>query len=71
VLKTNTLRCLLFLAATQGLEIQQLDIRTAFLYGELDEEIYRYPPESTNYGPNIILTLKKSLCDEAGTKSFS
>jgi hypothetical protein len=44
VAKITTTRVLLALAALHDLEIDQLDIKTAFLYGELSEEIYVDPP---------------------------
>ena len=34
------LRMLLALAANQDLEVVQMDIKIAFLHGDLDEEIY-------------------------------
>jgi hypothetical protein len=36
----TTIRVLLSLAASHGLILHQMDIKTAFLHGELDEEIY-------------------------------
>jgi hypothetical protein len=40
VAKQDTLRMILSFVAVYDLEMHQLDIKTAFLYGELDEEIY-------------------------------
>ena len=40
VTRLTTIRVLLFLAASYGLLIHQMDIKTAFLNGELEEEIY-------------------------------
>lgn len=45
VVKFNSVRILLSIAATLDLDIQQMDVKTAFLYGELVEEIYMKQPE--------------------------
>lgn len=52
---------LLSLAAQNGYEILQLDTKTAFLYGELEENIYMYPPEGLIHEPNKVCKLIKSL----------
>jgi hypothetical protein len=47
VTKFSTIRILLALAAKLDLEIHQMDVKSAFLNGELDEEIYlEMPPGS-------------------------
>jgi hypothetical protein len=38
--RMTTIRVLLSLAASYGLIVHQMDVKTAFLNGELDEEIY-------------------------------
>src|SRR5947207_2216581 len=40
VARLTTIRVLLSLAASHGLLVHQMDVKTAFLNGELDEEIY-------------------------------
>jgi len=45
VLKLPTLRALFGLLAVYDLEVMQLDVKTAFLYGKLDHEIYMPQPE--------------------------
>ena len=45
VAKYHSLRVLLAKVAAKDLEILQLDVKTAFLYGTLDEEIYVVQPE--------------------------
>lgn len=45
VVKYDSLRVLLSLAAALDLELWQLDVKTAFLYGDLDEELFLQQPE--------------------------
>ena len=40
VVKMTTLWLLLGVIATQDLELEQLDVKTAFLHGDLEEDIY-------------------------------
>ena len=45
VVKHYSIKMVLAIAALKNLEIMQLDIKTAFLYGELQEELYLAQPE--------------------------
>ena len=45
VARITTIRLLIALASIYKLEIHQMDVKTAFLNGELDEEIYMEQPE--------------------------
>ena len=45
VVKMSSIRVVLGLAASLDLEIEQLDVKTAFLHGDLEEEIYMEQPE--------------------------
>ena len=45
VARLTTIRVLLSLAASHGLLIHQMDAKTAFLNGELKEEIYMQQPD--------------------------
>jgi hypothetical protein len=57
-----TLRSLLAVAAVEDLEIDQLDIKTAFLNGDLEEEIWMEQPELFETGgKKTACLLKKSL----------
>ena len=62
VAKFTSIRALLALAAKLDLEIHQMDVKSAFLNGDLEEEIYMspppgFPPASDGY----VWKLKKSL----------
>ena len=63
VIGKTTLRFLFSLAATLDLEIFQLDVKTAFLHGELSaqEEIYMNSIEGMPYPKGTLLKLNKSL----------
>ena len=61
VVSKASLRILLSLAAVNDWEIHQLDVKTAFLYGELKEDIYVEAPEGLGYSDKTILKLNKSL----------
>lgn len=41
-LKESSIRVLLAMVALKDLELEQLDVKTAFLHGELEEEIYMH-----------------------------
>ena len=63
VVKWDSIRILLALAARFDLEINQMDVKTAFLNGNLEHAIYMEPPPgSPDYGADgVIWKLKKSL----------
>jgi hypothetical protein len=62
VMKLSSVRLLLSIAAVNNLACVQYDIKTAFLNGILEEEIYVKPPEGTKeYQADKIWKLKKAL----------
>ena len=64
VLKYKSLRIILSMAAIYGLELQQLDIKTAFLNAEVTENIYVELPEGINIkdkSENTVLKLNRAL----------
>ena len=66
VVKMTTLRLLLGVMAAEDLELEQLDVKTAFLHGDLEEDIYMSHPTSfsaTGEKSHLVCRLKKSLDD--------
>lgn len=57
----DSIRILLSIAAREDLEVEQFDVKTAFLYGELLEEIYMEAPEGIDVEPSQVCKLNKSL----------
>lgn len=63
VVRHTSIRVLLVIVAHQNLELEQLDVKTAFLHGELEEDIYMTQPDGF-YIPgkeDYVCKLKKSL----------
>ena len=63
VVHDTSIRMLLALVALQDLELEQLDVKTAFLHGELEEQIYMQQPEGfiVPGKEDYVCRLKKSL----------
>jgi hypothetical protein len=60
--KWASLRAILALAALQDLELESLDISTAYLNGEIDAEVYmRQPERFEQRGPDWVCKLLKGL----------
>ena len=60
VARWDSIRSLLSIATIKDYEIRQLDIKTAYLNGPLDEEIYMKPPEGF-CTPSTYWRLRKGL----------
>lgn len=61
VVRYSSIRMLLALAVKYNLDIDQMDVVTAFLQSELNEDIYMDIPEGLNYDKSKVCKLKKSL----------
>jgi hypothetical protein len=63
VVKHSSIRILLALVAMHDLELEQLDVKTAFLHGKLEETIYMQQPKGFEIEgkEDHICLLKKSL----------
>eukprot|EP00253_Pinus_taeda_P013245 PITA_13245 len=56
VAKVSSIRLLLSIATAFDLEVEQMDVMTTFLHGDLEEEIYMKEPEG------FVVKGKKELC---------
>ncbi|KAG8483801.1 hypothetical protein CXB51_022649 [Gossypium anomalum] len=63
VVKHSLIRALLGIVAMHNLELEQLDVKTAFLHGELEEDIYIQQLEGSTVSEkeDYVCLLKKSL----------
>lgn len=61
VVRYESVRAILAIAAIKGMKTVQFDVKTAFLNGELEEEVYKYQPEGYNDKSGRVCKLKKGL----------
>ena len=64
IVKMTTLRLLLGVVATEDLMLEQLDVKTTFLHGDLEEDIYMSQPVGfwvTREKSHLVCRLKKNL----------
>lgn len=63
VSKKDSLRIIMALVAHYDLELHQMDVKTAFLNGSLEEEVYMDQPEgfSLKGKEHMVCKLKKSI----------
>ena len=63
VVRMESVRTVVGLAVRHGLKLHQLDITTAFLNGELEEEVYMHQPEGfvADGQEDLVCKLKRSI----------
>jgi len=61
VVKPMSYKALFAIAAALDLEIEQMDVKTAFLYGDIDHEIYVEQPHQMADGTTRVCKLRKAL----------
>lgn len=61
VVRLNTIRILIALAVQNGMKIHQMDAITAFLQGDIDEELYMQQPIGFNDGSGKVCRLNKAI----------
>ncbi|KAE8673308.1 hypothetical protein F3Y22_tig00111794pilonHSYRG00058 [Hibiscus syriacus] len=63
VVRLTIVRVVLAMSATLNLHLEQLDVKTTFLHGNLEEEIYMFQPEGfeEKEKKNLVCRLNKSL----------
>jgi hypothetical protein len=61
VVKPMAYKMLFAIAATLDLEIEQMDVQTAFLYGEIDGDVYMEQPLEFDDGSGRVCKLNKAL----------
>jgi hypothetical protein len=61
VARLTSVRSLIAVAATRQWNLYQMDVKNAFLNGDLLEEVYMQPPPGSTYPPNKVCKLQRAL----------
>ena len=63
IVKMTSIRAILSIFATKNLFLEQLDVKTDFLHGDLEEEIYMHQPQGFEVKgkEGYVCKLEKSL----------
>jgi hypothetical protein len=61
VSKMDSICLVLAIAAAKGWEVHQMDVKNAFLHGDLSKEIYMEKPRGFMKDSSVVCRLKKSL----------
>ena len=78
IVKMVTIRLVLGMVAVENLHLEQLDMKTAFFHGGLEEDIYMIQPEGfiVQGQENLVCRLRKSLyglkqAQDSGTRNLT
>ena len=65
IVKMSTIRLVLGMVAVKNLHLEQLDVKTTFFHGDLEENLYMIQPEEfiVQGQENLVYKLRKSLYD--------
>lgn len=61
VVRFTSIRMMVAIAVNRKMKIKQFDVKTAFLYGELSENVFMKQPKGFEDGTNRVCKLRKSL----------
>ena len=61
VAKMDSIRLALAIAASKKWEVHHMDVKCAFLNGNINEETYMQYPQGFSTNPSLVCRLKKSL----------
>jgi hypothetical protein len=63
VAKMTTIKAIIAMVAAKGWSLHRMDVKNAFLHGDLQEEVYmEHPPGYVDQThPNLVCRLKKAL----------
>ena len=69
----STVRLVLEMVAAENLHLEQLDVKTAFLHGDFEEDLYMIQPErfTVQGQENLVYKLRKNLYGLKQALSFS
>jgi transposase InsO family protein len=61
VVKPMSYKAIFAIAAALDLELEQMDVKTAFLYGDIDGDVYMEQPPEFDDGTRMVCKLNKAL----------
>ena len=61
VARMDSIRMVLAIVASKKWEVHHMDVKSAFLHGDLEEEIYMKQPEGFIDDPSLVCRLRKYL----------